>query len=106
DPARPQELRAALGPQLDWSVPAGCPPALPLVLLEAGDARPVAEQTSCGQRIAQDGVFAAVMLADYRDPLLHFGAWFYRRLHWEAGALGQLLYLEAEASGIRGTGIG
>ena len=32
--------------------------------------------------------------------------WRYRRLHWEAGLLGQVLYLEAEAAGFRGTGIG
>jgi nitroreductase len=30
----------------------------------------------------------------------------YRHLHWEAGMLGQQLYLEAEAQGWRGTGIG
>jgi hypothetical protein len=30
----------------------------------------------------------------------------YRRLFWEAGAIGQALYLEAEAAGLRGTGIG
>jgi hypothetical protein len=34
------------------------------------------------------------------------GAWWYRRLFWEAGVLGQALYLEAEAAGVRGTGIG
>ena len=34
------------------------------------------------------------------------GAWWYRRLFWEAGVLGQALYLEAEAIGIRATGIG
>jgi hypothetical protein len=27
-------------------------------------------------------------------------------LHWEAGVLGQVLYLEAEAAGLRGTGMG
>jgi hypothetical protein len=30
----------------------------------------------------------------------------YRRLHWEAGLIGQVLYLEAEARGMRGTGMG
>ena len=29
-----------------------------------------------------------------------------RRLFWEAGILGQVLYLDAEAAGIQGTGIG
>jgi hypothetical protein len=33
-------------------------------------------------------------------------AWRYRRLFWECGLLGQILYLEAEAAGVRGTGIG
>jgi hypothetical protein len=30
----------------------------------------------------------------------------YRRLFWECGLIGQCLYLEAEAAGVRGTGIG
>ena len=34
------------------------------------------------------------------------GAWWYRRLFWEAGVLGHVLYLEAEAAVIRGTGVG
>jgi hypothetical protein len=38
--------------------------------------------------------------------LRRHGAWFYRRLFWEAGAVGQVLYLEAEAHGVRATGIG
>ena len=40
------------------------------------------------------------------DPILERGAWQYCRLFWEAGMLGQMLYLEAEAAGIQGTGIG
>jgi hypothetical protein len=31
---------------------------------------------------------------------------FHKRLFWESGAIGQVLYLEAEANGLRGTGIG
>lgn len=34
------------------------------------------------------------------------GAWRYPRLYWECGQIGQLLYLEAEAAGLSGTGIG
>jgi nitroreductase len=30
----------------------------------------------------------------------------YRNLYWETGLIGQVLYLEAEAHGLRGTGIG
>jgi hypothetical protein len=61
---------------------------------------------SCGQEIASHGVFALGMLAQYRERLRRHGPWFYRRLHWEAGVIGQVLYLEAEAAGIRATGIG
>lgn len=89
-----------------WRPPAGCPEALPLFLLEEGDVRRIAQETSCGQEIASDGVFAAAMLTDYRESLETFGPWFYRRLYWETGLVGQVLYLEAEAGGIRATGIG
>jgi SagB-type dehydrogenase family enzyme len=106
DPARQDTLQRRMTPGLAWTSPPGCPASLPLFLLEAGDARRVAAQTSCGQEIAADGVFAAAMLAEYRAPLETMGPWFYRRLHWEAGVVGQQLYLEAEASGIRATGIG
>ena len=71
-----------------------------------GDTRRPAQQTSCDQAIAADGVFAVAMLAEYREPLEAYGPWFYRRLYWETGVVGQVLYLEAEATGIRGTGIG
>ena len=30
----------------------------------------------------------------------------YRRIHWEAGMIGQVLYLDVEAKGMRGTGMG
>jgi hypothetical protein len=45
------------------------------------------------------------MLAEFDDGLRE-GAWVYRRLFWESGLIGQALYLEAEAAGVRGTGIG
>jgi SagB-type dehydrogenase family enzyme len=107
DPARQPALAEAMAPRgFAWMRPEACPRTLPLYLLQEGDARAAARQTSCGQDIASDGVFAAAMLADFRPTIEAHGAWFYRRLHWEAGAIGQVLYLEAEASGIRGTGIG
>ena len=53
-----------------------------------------------------DGAFSAGMLADYLDALAAEGPAVYRRLFWEAGAIGQVLYLEAEAAGVRATGIG
>ncbi|MGF1645071.1 MAG: nitroreductase family protein [Thiotrichales bacterium] len=45
------------------------------------------------------------MLAEF-DTALTEGAHIYRHLFWEAGLIGQVLYLEAEAAGMRGTGIG
>ena len=46
------------------------------------------------------------MIADYEEPLQTRGAWIYRRLFWETGMIGQVLYLEAEAAGIRSSEIG
>ena len=46
------------------------------------------------------------MLADFAEPIRRRGAWFYRNLFWEAGLIGQVLYLEAEAASARSTGIG
>jgi SagB-type dehydrogenase family enzyme len=106
DPSRSDLLRAALDGNFVWRRPEACPDSLPLVLLEAGDARRVAVQTSCGQELAGNGVLAAAMLAEYRRTLETRGPWYYRRLHWEAGLVGQMLYLEAEASAIGSTGIG
>ncbi len=106
DPARRQALEEAMDRTFVWTRPAGCPLSLPLFFLVEGDARSAAQQTSCNQEIAADGVFAAAMLTEYRASLEAFGPWFYRRLYWETGIIGQVLYLETEASGIRGTGIG
>ncbi|MDU4251014.1 nitroreductase family protein [Pseudomonas sp.] len=78
---------------------------LPLYRLLAGDARGLSAFLSCGQDIASDGCVAFAMLADL-DGALAEGAWAYPRLYWEAGQIGQLLYLEAEAAGLSGTGIG
>ena len=106
DPARREALEGAIDRAFAWTRAEACPTSLPLFLLEAGDARRVAQQTSCDQGIAADGVFAAAMLAEYRASLEAFGPWHYCRLYWETGVIGQILYLEAEASGLRGTGIG
>jgi len=106
DPARREILQRSMEPAFLWRRPEGCPKSLPLFLLIEGDARRAAQQTSCDQAIAADGAFAVAMLAEFRETLDGFGPWFYRCLYWETGVVGQVLYLEAEASGIRGTGIG
>ena len=45
------------------------------------------------------------MVAEFSETMAE-AAWLYRRLFWETGLIGQVLYLEAEAAGYRGTGIG
>jgi len=106
DPAQADDLRAALKPEFAWESPAGCPPSLPFYRLQTGDARNAARRISCGQDIAADGCFSLGMIAEFERPLAERGAWMYPRLFWECGMIGQVLYLEAEAAGLRGTGIG
>lgn len=79
---------------------------LPLFLLAGGDCRRAAQRLSCDQDIAADGFFSLGMIAEFDASLEAFGPAFYRHLFWEAGAVGQSLYLAAEAAGARGTGIG
>ena len=77
-----------------------------LFLLVPIDAGRIANRLSCDQDIAEDGFFGLAMIARFEQPLRERGEWFYRRLFWESGLIGQVLYLEAEAAGARATGIG
>jgi SagB-type dehydrogenase family enzyme len=100
------DLRNRMDPSFLWEKPSGCPEWLDLFLLKPGDARTLAAQVSCGQGIAGDGAFSLGMVAQFEGSLRASGAWFYRNLFWETGMIGQVLYLAAEAAGIRATGIG
>ncbi|OGA58610.1 MAG: hypothetical protein A3G81_18065 [Betaproteobacteria bacterium RIFCSPLOWO2_12_FULL_65_14] len=106
DPAMAGLLRQSMRQQFAWTSAPGCPEDLPLFLLEEGDARRMAVQVSCGQEIAGDSAFSLGMIAEFEPSLRRHGPWFYRRLFWETGVIGQVLYLEAEAAGVRATGIG
>jgi SagB-type dehydrogenase family enzyme len=106
NPAHEEALRTALRGQFEWAHPPGCPPGVVFYRLLAGDAQAAAQQLSCRQAIASDGCFSLGMLAVFAPALERFGPWFYRRLFWECGLIGQVLYLEAEVAGVRGTGIG
>jgi hypothetical protein len=106
DPTQTELLQAALTRADPWHKPPGCPKSLPLYCLLERDTRNAACAISCHQDIASDGCFSLAMLATFREPLQHYGAWMYPRFFWEAGMIGQLLYLEAEAAGVRSTGIG
>ena len=76
-----------------------------LYLLTEGNVRQAAKTLSCHQPIASDSFFSLGMLTRFADNIAA-EPWRYRRLFWESGLLGQILYLEAEAAGVRGTGIG
>lgn len=78
---------------------------LPLFQLISARSEKVARTLSCHQDIASKGAVTFLMLAEFAFPI-RSNPVAYRHLHWEAGMLGQVLSLEAEASGWRGTGIG
>jgi SagB-type dehydrogenase family enzyme len=102
DPGVADEWKAAMRADFLWE--AVHPPTL--FLLVPMDAGRIASRLSCDQDIAEDGYLAVAMLARFEVPLRERGEWFYRRLFWECGLIGQVLYLEAEAAGGRATGIG
>jgi SagB-type dehydrogenase family enzyme len=105
-------LRAAMSHPFDWERPPACPDHLRLYCLDKSDLRDVSQIVSCHQDIASDGAFSLGMLASYSESMRARGASFYRRLFWEAGVLGHVLYLEAEdaegagGESVRATGIG
>jgi SagB-type dehydrogenase family enzyme len=78
---------------------------LPLYLLRTGNFQSTATSVSCQQHIAGDGAFSLGMIARFREEV-ETAPCRYRHLFWEAGMIGQVLYLEAEAQGVRATGIG
>ncbi len=106
DPEKLDSLRRSMDPAFLWRRVSACPPGLPLCLLREGDWRAPAARVSCSQNVAGDGAFSLAMIADHMDSLRTYGAASYRNLFWEAGMIGQVLYLEAEEAGIRATGIG
>jgi SagB-type dehydrogenase family enzyme len=101
-----QTLRSLLRADSVFERPAGCPKELPFFKLVTGDFRQQAQNISCQQKIAGAGAFSLGMIAEFETSIRSKGAWWYRRLFWEAGVLGHVLYLESEAAGFRGTGIG
>jgi SagB-type dehydrogenase family enzyme len=106
DPKKLAFIQQSMNPELGWTQAPGCPEGLPLYWLLEGDAKKLAIQVSCHQDIAGDSAFSFGMLAEFEGRLREGGAWWYPRLFWESGLLGQVLYLEAEVTGIRATGIG
>ena len=98
--ARPM-LQQQLEGKFDWNEVEG----LPIYRLLQASTNNAARTLACHQPIASDSAFSLAMLAEF-DSHLKDAPWRYRQLYWEAGVIGQSLYLEAEAAGARGTGIG
>ncbi len=106
DPGQQRDLQKAFSLIKKWhKVSQYSEPGF-LYLLESGNVQDLAGKISCNQKIAADSCFSLAMIAKFESSLRCNGPWFYRRLFWEAGLIGQVLYLEAEALSIRGTGIG
>ena len=103
DPSVLDEWRAAMRTEFLWEP---MNDSNGLYLLLPFDVTWVANRVSCDQDIAADGFFSLGMIARLESSVRDRGDWFYRRLFWESGILGQILYLEAEAAGARATGIG
>ncbi len=98
-------LRQKFDPGFAWARPDDAPAHLPLFLLKEMDARGLARRLFCNQAIGGDCAFGVALLAEF-DAAVTENPWRYRQLHWEAGLIGQALYLDSERIGLRGTGIG
>lgn len=106
DPDRLSFLKSTMKQEFVWRKPETCPADLNLYLLQEGNFQRLSAQVSCTQEIAGQGAFSLGMISDFTSSLEKYGAWYYRRLFWECGMIGQVLYLAAEEAGVRGTGIG
>jgi SagB-type dehydrogenase family enzyme len=74
--------------------------------LHRGNVERVAAYLSLEQALAGNACLAVSMVADLAAAAQIFGNRGYRYVHFEAGAIGQRLYLGAEALGWNATGIG
>jgi SagB-type dehydrogenase family enzyme len=80
--------------------------AAKLEQLHRGNVQRVAAYLSLEQALAGNACFAISMIADLARAALRFGNRGYRYVLFEAGAIGERLYLGAEALGWNATGIG
>jgi SagB-type dehydrogenase family enzyme len=77
-----------------------------LEIIKKGDQRLVAAALSLGQDLAGSACLAFSMIGDFENAARSYGDRGYRYVHFEAGAIGQRMYLASEALGLRATGIG
>ena len=74
-----------------------------LEIIEKGDFSEAAKFVNCIQDLGKDSAFTISMIIDKNEIKEDF---YYKLAMFEAGIIGQILYLEAEAKNIRGCGIG
>jgi SagB-type dehydrogenase family enzyme len=97
-------LRHTLPATLALAPVANAPVDAPLLRLAENPALAGTLRTlNCHQALGSDAILGFALLAEF-NPLPTAAA--YRQRFQEAGLMGQVLYLEAEALGLRGTGIG
>ena len=77
-----------------------------LELLKSGDQRVMAAALSLGQDLAGNSCVTFSMIGDLERAAERHGDRGYRYVHFQAGAIGQRLYLTAESLGFQSTGIG
>jgi hypothetical protein len=97
-------LRHSLPTTLHLTPVPDAPPEISLLQLSDNPALAGTLRTlNCHQALGSDAILGFALLAEF-NPLPNAHA--YRQRLQEAGLIGQVLYLEAEAQGLRGTGIG
>jgi SagB-type dehydrogenase family enzyme len=74
--------------------------------IKSGDQQVMAAGLSLGQELAGNACVAFSMIGDLDRATRAYGDRGYRYVHFEAGAIGQRMYIAAEALGLRATGIG
>jgi len=82
------------------------PQSATLELVKSGDQQVMAAGLSLGQSLAGNACVAFSMIGDLERAVKSHGDRGYRYVHFEAGAIGQRLYIAAEALGLGATGIG
>jgi len=74
--------------------------------IKDGDQRLAVAALSLGQDLAGNACVAFSLIGDFENAASRYGDRGYRYVHFEAGAIGQRMYLTAEAVGLGATGIG
>jgi len=82
------------------------PECTELQRIKSGDQRVAAAGLSLGQDLAGNACVTFSMIGDFNRAVHAHGNRCYRYVHFEAGAVGQRLYLAAEALKLGATGIG